>query len=343
MGANIRNNTTFLMKLVFIFAALVAVATAIPANTVVPEATLLSEEASYSEAAALLQKSGANACEDLAKATEDEVKKNIKAEQDLLDKMDKGSDCPSSGQDGVKAAEKEETRAKQAVKDAESSLNTAMNANVDWGSSKFNQVTKGQCGTFYTSNAYASAEKKANAAKTALATAQGKSEEATKAVAAAKEAAKKEVYLCQCKAFKAAQSAHASKSSSVASSNKDAWTKAAHLRCVLKGTSANNCKVPSMPTLSMPKMASGVSQSACNAHGSYGKFECTVHSSATNNAGVVKPAGKTAGATWALVMADSHATRSTAGSTVNRSHAPPSPKRRMGMAQLMPHSPVVTP
>merc|ERR1711998_309327 len=123
MGANIRNNTTFLMKLVFIFAALVAVATAIPANTVVPEATLLSEEASYSEAAALLQKSGANACEDLAKATEDEVKKNIKAEQDLLDKMDKGSDCPSS------------------VKDAESSLNTAMNANVEWGSSKFNQVT----------------------------------------------------------------------------------------------------------------------------------------------------------------------------------------------------------
>merc|ERR1711990_1090173 len=87
---------------------------------------------------------------------------------------------------------------------------------------------------------------------------------ATTAVANAKEAAKKAVKECQCKAWKAVSSAHASKSSSVVSSNNKAWEKAAHLRCVLKGTSPSQCKVPSMPTLTVPKMACGAATTTSN-------------------------------------------------------------------------------
>merc|ERR1712070_1157199 len=125
------------MKFGFVFAALVAVAVAIPSDMIAPEATLVSiDEASpsYAEAANLLQKKGANACDDLAKATEDEVKDNIKAQQKLLDNMDKGADCPNEGQSAIKAAQDEEKRAQQAVKDAQNDLNSANNANVDWGS-----------------------------------------------------------------------------------------------------------------------------------------------------------------------------------------------------------------
>merc|ERR1712139_167999 len=211
MGAP--HNIPFVMKLAFIFAALVAVAAAIPSTDIeTPESVLFTEteDASpeYNEAADLLQKNGANACDDLAKATEDEVKKNINAEQDLLNKMDKGASCPSEGQAGITAAQKEESRAKQAQADAQTNLNNAQNKNISWGTSRFNSVRKGDCNVFYNSQAYKNAENAVNAATNALNQAKGKYSEAQRATATAKEAAKKMVKDCQCKAYKAMQSAH---------------------------------------------------------------------------------------------------------------------------------------
>merc|ERR1712139_597158 len=314
MGAP--HNIPFVMKLAFIFAALVAVAAAIPSTDIeTPESVLFTEtevaSPEYNEAADLLQKNGANACDDLAKATEDEVKNNINAQQNLLNNMDKGASCPNEGQAGIQAAQKEESRAKQAQADAQTNLNNAQNKNINWGTSRFNSVKKGDCNVFYNSQAYKTPENAVNAANTALNQAKGKYTEAQRATATAKEAAKKMVKDCQCKAYKAVQSAHTSKSNSAHSANLAAWTKAAHLRCVLKGTSPSKCTVPSMPKLTVPKLASGVDASACGAEtsgalafshgwanygGSYGSV------TVSRRDGMVVVQGLVKGSSWGNVM-----------------------------------------
>merc|ERR1740133_90609 len=72
----------------------------------------------------LVTNQGANACLSLAKATEDEVKKNVQALQDALDQIDKGENCPSKGS----AAVNEATKAKV---EAQTSLTAANKAKKD--------------------------------------------------------------------------------------------------------------------------------------------------------------------------------------------------------------------
>jgi len=49
----------------------------------------------HAEATDYLAKAGSGACKSLADATEADVKNNIKAEQDILNKIDKGAKCPN--------------------------------------------------------------------------------------------------------------------------------------------------------------------------------------------------------------------------------------------------------
>jgi len=255
------------MKNAMIFTALVAFVAAVPDTTSsdLPETMLVDEAASYEEAAAFLQKSNSNACLDLATATEKEVKDNVKQQQDMLNKLPNGSQCNSRGQDLIKKAEANKRDADRKVSDANKKVAAANNANVVWGKAPFNSIQKGKCEQFYNGNAYRTAASRFATATATKQKAQGAAQEAKNGVALAKEQAASLVKQCQCNTATAHAKMLGDAKKKSESQNKAAWTKAAHLRCVIKGISASKCRVPTMPTVTAPRLV-GASLSACNNH-----------------------------------------------------------------------------
>merc|ERR1711939_503369 len=81
--------------------------------------------AAHAEATDYLAKTSSGACQALADATVKDVENNIKAEQDILNKIDKGANCPNEGQQAVatmegklKKAQNDHTAAVKAHNDA---------------------------------------------------------------------------------------------------------------------------------------------------------------------------------------------------------------------------------
>jgi len=232
-----------------------------------PTTTFISEEendAAHAEADSLMAKAGAGACKDLADATEKEVQDNVKAQQAIMDKIEKGAKCPQEGQDAVNAMNGKLIAAKNDKTAKDKAYNDAMNADVNFGTRKYNSLTKGQCGTFFNSQAFKNAETKVNNAKKAKDAAAGKVTQAQKDLDAAKAAAKIAVRKCQCSTFKAHEKALADSNAKVKSANTKAWTKAAHLKCVLDGKTTNQCTVPALPKVKGVSLATGVNGGACS-------------------------------------------------------------------------------
>merc|ERR1712005_888 len=76
-----------------------------------------------------------------------------------MDKIDKGAKCPKEGQDAVNTMQGRLTAAQNDKKAKDKAYNDAMNADVNFGTRKFNSLTKGQCGTFFNSAADKNAAK----------------------------------------------------------------------------------------------------------------------------------------------------------------------------------------
>lgn len=111
----------------------------------------------------------------------------------------------------------------------------------------------------------------------------GAKEAAAKAVKEAEKTKARMVAECQCAVATNMDKMYSAASGRAKNSNQAAWTKAAHLRCVIKGTPANKCRVPAMRTLSKPSLQGGASKSKCVS------LQCTVRTKRSNNAGIVKP------------------------------------------------------
>merc|ERR1712166_209926 len=204
------------------------------------------------------QGQGSSACNDLAKATIAEVTENIKSQQTALSKIDTGKDCPKSGQDATKAANVLLKKAETTLDHTKKALAGAKSASVNFGDFKFSDLNKNNCAAFFGKSQFKKAAKKAQDK------AVGVVSEAKKGVAAAKKAAERAVKKCQCKVYKNHSTALNAANKKAKAANEKAWTKAAHIKCVLAGTSASDCKVPTMPKLKAVKLAEGVDKSKCS-------------------------------------------------------------------------------
>jgi len=247
-------------------------------DTVVPESTQdvqpielvesAAEEAqnaaAHQEANAYLQTAGKDACKSLADAAEKTVQDNVKVQQSMLSKMDNGSKCLQEGQDAVSGMKKALNEAEDKKKKAAKAHDDALNADVDFGKRKFNSLSKGSCGTFFVSQAYKNAEKKVASAKKKMDQAVGKVNEALTSLKTAEAAAKIAVRRCKCGTFVAHEEARAKFTQEIKSSNTKAWTKAAHLKCVLEGKANNKCSVPPLPKVTAVKLAAGIDGSHCS-------------------------------------------------------------------------------
>merc|ERR1711998_224786 len=224
------------MNLSIICLALAVTVAALPSNTehesVVPENSFLEESyQNAKETVRMMQSQGKddNACRDLADATEKEVKDNAKTAQELMNKIPTGKTCNEEGQAAVKAAENAKNEADDNYKKAQKKCDDAKDATVVFPGYALSSLTEGQCSQFFSASAYTDAKSKRTQA----------CDEAKKDVDKAKEAAKELVRECQCKAYTAHEDALRDANTKFSAANLAAWTKAAHLKCVLDGKTTN--------------------------------------------------------------------------------------------------------
>jgi len=245
------------MKLVsaFTIAFCAAVVVALPADNVVPEtpeASLM--EASYADAkdtitALLQQGKDDSACRDMAKATADEVKAAVAAQQKALAAMPNGDECDDEGQGLIDKANQDKMDADKAKNDAQTALTAARKDKFNFGDFAYEDLTEGQCGTFFNSGVWKNAKSKVNAAQSTYNTKAAEATAAAKAVETAKEEAKRLVQECKCKAKQALDTALKNMNDSAKDANQKAWNKSYHMQCVLDGKTTNNCNVPSLPVV----------------------------------------------------------------------------------------------
>merc|ERR1711988_1473409 len=251
-------NQPNMMKIITLF-AIVACATALPTtDEVVPEVELAQASAAFNSAKAevdQLIQSGKDqgACADLAAATVKEVEDAVDGQQNILNSLDKGTNCPN-----------------KAKADAQAALAAALAAPIQVGAVPYDSLTEGQCGFFFEDSAFTGAKATAEAAKSKAAETAAAAAAASTALEAAIEQQKKDILACQCKvkedyaaAWKAANANNAE--------NAKTFTKGKHMQCVLAGTEYGSCDAGEAPTVSHVSQADGVEDAECNSfeHVSY--------------------------------------------------------------------------
>merc|ERR1719506_1036964 len=104
---------------------------------------------SYSHAKEALAKNGEAGCKKLADDTENAVKVNVNAEQTIINAMDNGGDCHTSGDSLIAAAENKLEQAKTDERKAREAKEKAEGQDISLGSRSFNQLesilSKGKC------------------------------------------------------------------------------------------------------------------------------------------------------------------------------------------------------
>merc|ERR1712188_457 len=279
MGATTNAQTSMRTTALLVSAlALTASVFALPSSDgVVPEEVLVQEDAAavisrndallQTEARAhaeeMLRKNGANACADLAESTMDTVKQNVAAAQDLINKLNNGAECEHTGQAAVQKAEQALTDAKSAQENAQNAFDQASKAMVDFGKIGLDQLSESSCSIFFNSKNYKDAKAARQAAKTKLDQAKGVTMGAETALSNAKVVAKKKAQECACDTKDMHAEELVKANEKVQAANIQAWSKAHHLKCVLDGVSASNCKVPAVPEVKAAQLSTFANAAQC--------------------------------------------------------------------------------
>jgi len=264
-----------MMKPLAFLALLIAASTALPnaVEDVVPEEMLFKSSAltstSWYEAQMQLDELRANKksdkdCRELADDTEDAVKSSVSAQQKVLETKDKGQKCPLEDQDAVKAAKKNLDDATAAKKKTAGALNKALNIKINFGDYTYNTLTEGKCGSFFNKQVWQSAKAAAKAAKSKDQQAAGVVTASQKLYTQAVAAAKVKVSKCQCKVKMEHKVMIKQMNDKAKAANLKAWTKAAHLRCILDGTPIGSCKVTALPVVQPVKLTPATEAANCD-------------------------------------------------------------------------------
>merc|ERR1719247_884852 len=253
---------------IFILAAIVATASAVDQIDV-------AREASFSDATEFVQSwiaegKDETACEKVAntaiKAIEDECKT---LQIDIDDRAKDNTHCCSSGLTGISKAKADHEKSVKTHSACTEELQTVTHEKVDFGKISYAQLDENQCkATFFNSPSFVAQHKKVTDKKTTCTKLDGETAGLKKAIGDATEAACNERQTCEETAAQARDKtfndAHAACSSQ---QNKDAFTRAHHMLCVLKGTSLQGCNVPTFQGVkktAMNKNSCEVDVGTCN-------------------------------------------------------------------------------
>jgi len=163
----------------------------------------------------------------------------------------------------VKSAQKTLATAQTAITKAQNAHNAASTAKVDFGSENLDNLDPSQC-VFFQMSSYTAAVKKREDAKKQLETAKELVTFAETELKNAEDAAKIAVLKCKCDTVTSHKTALGKRNADAASANKEGWTKAEHLICVLQGKDMNACTVSSIPKVEAAKgLCKGCDSDAC--------------------------------------------------------------------------------
>jgi len=249
MGENRLTMNTRIATFVVAALAIAALATAVEQIDVHEEQRATD---SYADATEFVQNWMAEgkdetACEKVAntaiKAIEDECKT---LQVDIDDRAKDNTHCCKSGLEGIDKATVDHDKSKKTHTKCTEELQTVSHEKVDFGKISYSQLDENQCkATFFNSPSFVAQHKKVSDKKTHCTKLDGETAGLKKAIGDATEAACKERDDCE-KAAAAARDKTFNDSHAACSSqkNKDAFTRAHHMLCVLKGTSLQGCNVP---------------------------------------------------------------------------------------------------
>lgn len=187
-------------------------------------------EASFNDAkatvTAMIQEHGDDsACKDLAQATQDEVISAVAHQQKTLAGMPNGDQCNNEGQGLINDAKDNKATADKAEADAQAALNAENTKKFNFGDFSFEELTEGECNTFFNSGVYTDAKSKVVAAKAVLAQKVAEAAAAATAVETATKEAAKLVLECKCKTKKLLDNTMEQMNSGAKADNTNAWNK----------------------------------------------------------------------------------------------------------------------
>lgn len=256
------------MRTLMMCLAMCTVAVALPAaDDVVPETSELHsslDDAKATITSLLEAGKDDSACADLATATADEVTNAVEALQKTLAAMENGDQCNGEGQNLIDAANSAKTAADKAKADAATALSAAKSEKFNFGDFSINELTEGQCGSFFNSGVYTAAKAKRDAAQQTLNTKTAEATAAANAVEEAKSAVEDLVSKCKCETKESLDKTLEDMNANAKDANQKGWSKAYLMKCVLAGTSASDCKVPDLPVVTTVPYGDGVEE-ACGA------------------------------------------------------------------------------
>jgi hypothetical protein len=192
-------------------------------------------------------------CRDLATSSKKAIEDDVKADQKILDALPTGDSCKNEGQSLATSTQNSLAQAKSDHDNAEKKLKKAKAANVDFGTVPYNQLTPGQCGTFFNHANYKKAVAAQTKAQADLDKAKGAMQAAQTANANAVAAANQGKMECLCRAKKASDKGWQQVKSTQHKAGLD-WKTAHNVECVLDGTPVSKCKVPPEPKVKAPKL-----------------------------------------------------------------------------------------
>jgi hypothetical protein len=237
--------------------ALVAVTTAV-------DEAASREESSFAEATSFVQNflaQGENdetACEKVANTAIDAIKEECATlQKDIDERANNNKHCCNSGLDNIDTAKKAHEASKAAHSTCLEELAKDKEQKVSYGDVAFSALNQDQCKSqFYTSNsAYQAALKAVNDKTASCAKIDGETTGLSKAVDDSVYAACLSRGKCESDAEDAKDKTFSDSNAACGSQkNKDAFTRAHHMKCVLAGKTLQGCTVPTAPSVTNTKM-----------------------------------------------------------------------------------------
>jgi len=202
-------------------------------------------------------------CSDAAKEMKKQVEESVKAQQKVLDKMERGKQCATRGQKAVNDAVASLGGAKDKVKAAEKALHKASKKKINFTNFHYDQLKEGKCGSFFNQQVWKTAKTAVTQATNTQNHARMNQKAAEKALANAKIEAARLVRKCKCNTKKLLKKTRTDMNNKARAENTKAWRQAAHLQCVLDGKqNMNNCPVGTLPEVKPVKLEESV-EKAC--------------------------------------------------------------------------------
>lgn len=202
-------------------------------------------------------------CDAMIKASKDGVKKIVIAEQTRVNKLDNGKHCFSVGKNQMSVAISTEHKAALNLKKARKKLADAMDTPIIW-KYLFSKVSEKNPSMFFKAPQYLRVKALVKKLRREVQIAKGVLHQAKTTHTAAIKTKSGKMLKCRCDTYTKMQNEIKMVNVAIHKANIKAWTKAAHLKCILGGTPIAKCAVKAIPKVHAPKLARGVGKSACH-------------------------------------------------------------------------------